>query len=359
MLASIIGAIALKKSHHDAGADAARTPRGLGRAAATRRRRAPASASPQPTPPPAARAPRPAVRAVAPSRPVAQRRRLGRRAGTRTRSTSHVAPFGNGPVHHGNVLRLKMDGPIEAIEGAQQPTGFTVKIPGRKSLEAAAPLAARDSRIAAIKVANDGAGAELTVDVQGRRAELPGARRAATRSSSSSRPPATLDETMAQARTSKGGKRRSTPSTEKNAHRKRGRSSSAAPRPLRVARGEDRLARRDEVPRVALAARQCAALPRTRSSPRCPCSSRAAGTNARRPRAAPSSATRAGELAVGRDAAAEDDVAQPSRGRAASTSLRGERRRHGGLERGAHVGRAVAGVARHAVARRRAARPAS
>ena len=75
----------------------------------------------------------------------------------------HVAPFGNGPVHHGNVLRLKMDSPIEAIEGAQQPTGFTVKIPGRKAVEAAAPLAARDSRIAAIKVANEGAGAELSV----------------------------------------------------------------------------------------------------------------------------------------------------------------------------------------------------
>ena len=74
-----------------------------------------------------------------------------------------VAPFGNGPVHHGNVLHLKMDGPIEAIEGAQQPTGFAVKLPGRKSLEAAGPLAQRDSRIAAIKVSNDAAGAELTV----------------------------------------------------------------------------------------------------------------------------------------------------------------------------------------------------
>src|SRR4029077_3489460 len=72
-------------------------------------------------------------------------------------------PFGNGAVHHGNVLHLKMDGPIETIEGAQQPTGFTVKIPGHKSLEAAAPLAARDSRIAAIKVSNEPGGAELNV----------------------------------------------------------------------------------------------------------------------------------------------------------------------------------------------------
>ncbi|MGH7270044.1 MAG: hypothetical protein ACREJ3_06395, partial [Polyangiaceae bacterium] len=74
-----------------------------------------------------------------------------------------VTPFGNGPVHHGNVLRIKMDGPIESIEGASQAMGFTVKLPGRKSLEAAAPLAARDSRIAAIKVANENAGADLTL----------------------------------------------------------------------------------------------------------------------------------------------------------------------------------------------------
>ncbi len=56
-----------------------------------------------------------------------------------------------------------MDGPVEAIEGAQQPMGFTVKLPGRKSLEAAGPLAARDSRIAAIKVSNELTGAELNV----------------------------------------------------------------------------------------------------------------------------------------------------------------------------------------------------
>jgi hypothetical protein len=76
---------------------------------------------------------------------------------------ARVTPFGNGPVHHGNVLHLRMDGAIEALEGAQQPTGFTVKVPGRRSLEAAGPLASRDARIAAIKVSNDPAGAELTL----------------------------------------------------------------------------------------------------------------------------------------------------------------------------------------------------
>jgi hypothetical protein len=75
----------------------------------------------------------------------------------------HVAPFGNGAVTHGNVLRIKMDGVIEKIEGASLPTGFTVVVPNRRSLEAAAPLAARDSRIGSIRVTNEAHGAELTV----------------------------------------------------------------------------------------------------------------------------------------------------------------------------------------------------
>jgi PilZ domain len=74
-----------------------------------------------------------------------------------------VTPFGNGPVAHGNVLHVRMDGAIDKIEGAQQPTGFTVRIPGRRSLEAAGPLAQRDSRIAAIRVSNDASGAELSL----------------------------------------------------------------------------------------------------------------------------------------------------------------------------------------------------
>lgn len=75
----------------------------------------------------------------------------------------NVVPFGNGPVGHGNVLKIKMDGAIEKIEGAPQSTGFTVVIPNRRSLEAAAPLAARDGRIASIKITNDSPGAELSL----------------------------------------------------------------------------------------------------------------------------------------------------------------------------------------------------
>jgi hypothetical protein len=74
-----------------------------------------------------------------------------------------VTPFGNPSVTHGNVLRLKMDGAIDRINGASEPTGFLVSIPGHKSVEAAGPLAARDGRIASIKVSNDSGGAELSV----------------------------------------------------------------------------------------------------------------------------------------------------------------------------------------------------
>lgn len=74
------------------------------------------------------------------------------------------APFTNGSVgSHGNVIRIKMDGPIEVIQGASQPTGFTVVIPDRKSIDATGKLASKDPRIAALRVSNEDEGAELTV----------------------------------------------------------------------------------------------------------------------------------------------------------------------------------------------------
>ena len=75
-----------------------------------------------------------------------------------------VAPFSNGKVAHGKTLRLKMNAPIEKIQGARTPTGFTVGLPGVKALEAAAPLAKSDKRLAGVHVANGGERSELTVD---------------------------------------------------------------------------------------------------------------------------------------------------------------------------------------------------
>lgn len=75
-----------------------------------------------------------------------------------------IVPFTNGPVgSHPTVLKIKMDGPVEGIQGAPQPTGFTLAIPNRKSVEPTASLADKDGRIAAIQVSNEPSGAELSV----------------------------------------------------------------------------------------------------------------------------------------------------------------------------------------------------
>lgn len=71
--------------------------------------------------------------------------------------------FGNPDVRRGNVLRLRLDGPVERVLGASEPTGFTVVVPGRKSVEVASPLAEKDERIANIRVTNVASGAELSV----------------------------------------------------------------------------------------------------------------------------------------------------------------------------------------------------
>jgi len=170
MIAAILGAIALKKSHHEPVADAAAAPppdTHTTPAAAVAAESTPPLPLPVPATPPSA-PPLDTAGSMGTLAPATGGlASADDDADTSTRPGHHkhgkVTPFGNGPVHHGNVLHLKMDGPIEAIEGAQQPTGFAVKLPGRKSLEAAGPLAARDSRIAAIKVSNDPAGAELTL----------------------------------------------------------------------------------------------------------------------------------------------------------------------------------------------------
>lgn len=168
MAVAVVGAIAIKKSHRETPAPDAATAAATADTSTTADVPAPATA-----PPPTALAatpPAPPPIEVAPTPMTMPQDTIGATASNDDVDTSkahmkhgHVTPFGNGPVHHGNVLRLKMDGSIDSIEGAQQPTGFAVKIPGRKSLEAAGPLATRDSRIAAIKVSNDLAGAELMV----------------------------------------------------------------------------------------------------------------------------------------------------------------------------------------------------
>jgi hypothetical protein len=168
MTASVAGALVLKKAHQEGATMAEAKPTTAPGAGIDSNAVAPALNGPAQPPAPA---PAESTPPFAPPQPQPQSAALAAAdepldtaGGHSHKKHPKVAPFSNGPVHHANVLHIKMDGPIESIEGAQQPTGFAVKIPGRKSLEAAAPLAARDSRIAAIKVSNDTAGAQLTVN---------------------------------------------------------------------------------------------------------------------------------------------------------------------------------------------------
>jgi hypothetical protein len=167
MAVAIAGALVLKKSHGDAAPQVATAAPGAGSAvSASETPPAASTAVAAAVLPPgsdsAGALTAPVPQSVAPVA-VATADDTSDSSKTAHKKHARVAPFGNGPVHHGNVLRLKMDGPIDSLEGAQQPTGFVVKLPGRRSLEAAGPLAARDGRIAAIKVANETAGAELTI----------------------------------------------------------------------------------------------------------------------------------------------------------------------------------------------------
>jgi hypothetical protein len=74
-----------------------------------------------------------------------------------------AAPFGHGNVTGGKVLRIKMDGNITRIQGAMQPTGFTVVVPKRKSVTASASLLKQDKRFHQVSVSNEGNGAEINV----------------------------------------------------------------------------------------------------------------------------------------------------------------------------------------------------
>lgn len=130
----------------------------------------PIASAPPPETTAAAAAPAPAPASPAVNDPLASAALNGGMPGaygmmsTGLGKNGKPAPFTNGSVGaHGNVIRIKMDGPIASIQGASQPTGFTVVIPQRKSMDAAGPLASKDPRIAALKVANEPTGAELSV----------------------------------------------------------------------------------------------------------------------------------------------------------------------------------------------------
>jgi hypothetical protein len=78
-----------------------------------------------------------------------------------------AAPFGHGKVEHAMVLRIKTDGNIGDLHGVRSSAGFTLTMPGRKTLDNGAALAARDPRIASVRVANSAKGTELAFQFKG------------------------------------------------------------------------------------------------------------------------------------------------------------------------------------------------
>jgi hypothetical protein len=75
-----------------------------------------------------------------------------------------ITPITNGPVgSHPTVIKIKMDGLVEAIHGDTQPTGFTFTTPNRKAVDPTGSLASKDPRLEGVRVANEGGGAEFTV----------------------------------------------------------------------------------------------------------------------------------------------------------------------------------------------------
>ena len=71
--------------------------------------------------------------------------------------------WGQGTVKHPVVLRIKMDGAIEKISGAAGAMGFTISVPGRRSVSAASELTRKDKRLASVNVVNTSHGAEVSI----------------------------------------------------------------------------------------------------------------------------------------------------------------------------------------------------
>ena len=70
-----------------------------------------------------------------------------------------VEPWGRGKLHTPTIHRLRLDGLGAAIQGAINPTGFTVVIPGRKVMESGDAIEKRDKRIAHVRTRNGTSGA--------------------------------------------------------------------------------------------------------------------------------------------------------------------------------------------------------
>lgn len=78
-----------------------------------------------------------------------------------------VPPWGRGRMREPTVYRIKLDAPGEAIRGSATAKGFSVTVPGRKSLESPKAFAKRDPRIVKVSAANGGDGAKFVWQFSG------------------------------------------------------------------------------------------------------------------------------------------------------------------------------------------------
>ncbi|MDB4972508.1 MAG: repeat protein [Myxococcaceae bacterium] len=74
------------------------------------------------------------------------------------------APFGEVDVPNGRVFTLRMNGPVQLVEGEARENGITVRIPGRQALDRASPIATSHSAVQRAMILNRGGFAELTID---------------------------------------------------------------------------------------------------------------------------------------------------------------------------------------------------
>ena len=78
-----------------------------------------------------------------------------------------VTPWGRGRMKEPTIHRLRLDAPGAALQGNAESTGFSVIVPSRKVMEAAAGIAKRDERIARIRATNTPGGAQVSIRFKG------------------------------------------------------------------------------------------------------------------------------------------------------------------------------------------------
>ncbi|HVJ18959.1 MAG TPA: PilZ domain-containing protein [Polyangiaceae bacterium] len=107
--------------------------------------------------------PSPSSSKTAKSKKASKSEKEGKEEATSTKRPEDVPAWGRGKMHLPTIHRLRLDSAGGEIRGVNEPTGFTVLIPGRKVMEKAAGLAKRDPRIARVRTTNTPGGAQVSI----------------------------------------------------------------------------------------------------------------------------------------------------------------------------------------------------